>query len=168
MVSLTPSIWFHAATRAKHPDTEVTADEVPVDVVVDRTLLHLAYGSNGIVHAVCGERGRYAFKELWDDGMAVRKMPWRLRMTWLDVDWHSPRLHYIARLFVLYGMSFNFSEERTVELWDRVPEDQRQGLNVFKDCSRGFGLLDRKEDMQVCARALMSYFGYPKWIGSLL
>ncbi|GAQ45293.1 male sterility domain containing protein [Aspergillus niger] len=168
MVSLTPSIRFHAATRAKNPDTEVTADEVPVDVVVDRTLFHLAYGSHCTLHAVCGERGRYAFKELWDDGMAVRKMPWRLRMTWLDVDWHSPRLHYIARLFVLYGMSFNFSEEKTVELWDRVPEDQRQGLNVFKDYSRGLGLVDRKEDMRVCARALMGYFGYPKWIRSLL
>ncbi|GKZ31028.1 hypothetical protein AbraIFM66950_010948 [Aspergillus brasiliensis] len=168
MVSLTPSIRFHAATRAKHPDTEVTADEVPVDVAVDRMLFHLAYGSYGIAHAVCGKRGRYAFKELWEEGMAVRKMPWRLRMTWLDVDWHSPRLHYIARLFVLHGTSFDFSEEKTVELWDRIPEDQRQGWIVFRDYSRRFDLVGRKEDMRVCARALTSYLGYPKWINLLL
>ncbi|GLA36309.1 hypothetical protein AnigIFM63309_002406 [Aspergillus niger] len=33
MVSLTPSIRFHAATRAKTPGTGATSDEVPVDVV---------------------------------------------------------------------------------------------------------------------------------------
>lgn len=62
MVSLTPSIRFHAAIRAKTPDTGATSDEVPGDVVVDRMLFHLAYRSNGIVHSACGDPGWYAFK----------------------------------------------------------------------------------------------------------
>ncbi|GKZ64348.1 hypothetical protein AnigIFM50267_003817 [Aspergillus niger] len=57
MVSLTPSIRFHAAIRAKTPDTGATSDEVPGDVVVDRMLFHLAYRSNGIVHSACGDPG---------------------------------------------------------------------------------------------------------------
>ncbi|OOG00513.1 hypothetical protein ASPCADRAFT_202371 [Aspergillus carbonarius ITEM 5010] len=167
MVAITPSFWFKAATRARDPDLEVTADEVPVDVVVDRLLFHLRHGSTGFVHAVCGERGRYRFKDLWEDGMAIRKLPWRPRVTWLDIDWHSPQLHYIARFYVLFGPSFNFSEDRTTELWDQVPEPERQGLNVFKDYNKGFELSARTNELRYCARALASYFGFPSWVGKL-
>ncbi|PWY94492.1 male sterility domain-containing protein [Aspergillus sclerotioniger CBS 115572] len=168
MVAITPSVWFKAATRARDPDIEVTADEVPVDVVVDRLLFHLRHGSTGYVHAVCGERGRYRFKDLWEDGMAIRKLPWRPRVVWLDVDWHSSQLHYITRFYVLFGPSFNFSEDRTTELWDRVPESERQGLNVYKDYNKGFDLRARIRDIRYCARALASHFGFPSWVGKLL
>ncbi|PYI11630.1 male sterility domain-containing protein [Aspergillus sclerotiicarbonarius CBS 121057] len=167
MVAITPTIRFKAATRSRNPGIEVTVDEVPVDVVVDRLLFHLRHGSTGYVHAVSGERGRYRFKDLWEEGMAMRRLPWRLRLTWLDVDWHSSRLHYIARFYVLFGPSFNFSEDRTIELWDRVPELERQGLNVFKDYSRGFELRARKSEIRYCTRALASYFGFPSWLAKL-
>ncbi|PYH94749.1 hypothetical protein BO71DRAFT_449917 [Aspergillus ellipticus CBS 707.79] len=160
---LRPSI-LGPAERVPYAGYSVTADEVPVDVVVDRLLLHLVHGSAGCVHAVSGERGRYRFKDLWEEGMAVRKMPWRLRLVWADVDWHSPQLHYIARFYVLFGHSFDFSEERTLRLWERVPEAERRGLRVFKDCSRGFDLGGRRDEIRACAKGLASYFGVPSWV----
>ncbi|RAL03842.1 male sterility domain-containing protein [Aspergillus ibericus CBS 121593] len=167
MVAITRTLRFKAATRSRNPDIEATADEVPVDVVVDRLLFHLRHGSAGYVHAVSGERGRYTIGELWEEGMAMRKLPWRLKLTWLDVDWHSPRLHYIARFYVLFGSSYKFSEDRTIELWDRVPESERQGLNVFRDYSKGFELSARKDEMRHCLRALASHFGFPSWVAKL-
>ncbi|PWY88366.1 male sterility domain-containing protein [Aspergillus heteromorphus CBS 117.55] len=166
MIAITPSIYFQAATRSRNPDAEVTADEVPVDVVVDRTLFHIAHGSSGFVHAVCGERGRYRFKDLWEEGMAARRIPWRLRLVWSDLDWHSPRLHSIARFYVLFGPSFRFGEERTERLWEGMREEERtgSGLVLFKDPGRGFELVSRRGEMRVCARAFAQFLGLPKWL----
>lgn len=56
-VNMTLGRHFRFSSKASSP-YESTLDQVPVDVVVDRLLVHLAYGTGGIVHAVSGKKDR--------------------------------------------------------------------------------------------------------------
>ncbi|KAH8432452.1 uncharacterized protein LDX57_010088 [Aspergillus melleus] len=68
-------------TRSPNPDAEIHMDEVPVDVVADRLLSHLAVGTTGCVHAVSGERARMKYLEWWESIMQLRQIPWKLKRT---------------------------------------------------------------------------------------
>jgi nucleoside-diphosphate-sugar epimerase len=158
---ISPSLIVNVTSRAEDPENSTT-DEVPVDVVVDRLLAHLAKGTVGPVHAVSGERGRYTFRTFWDEVMELRRFPWPCRHEWLDVDWRSDLLHPIAQVFVIYAASYNFSEERTVSLRDGLREEERSRLQLFTSRSGNqVGLAARAEQIRAVARhvASKSFFG---------
>jgi hypothetical protein len=133
---LTPSWHFRMASRLPHPDTQATVDEVPVDVVVDRLLAHLARGSTGPVHAVSGAAKRYCFRTYWEEAMKLRCVPWTLQPMWMPVNWHSDTLHDSARMFVIGGTSYNFCERKTDVLYRELGEKDRLGLQLY---TTGFG-----------------------------
>ncbi|KAE8376583.1 male sterility protein-domain-containing protein [Aspergillus bertholletiae] len=128
---LTPPSVVRLASRANNPETETTIDEVPIDVVVDRLLVHLAGGTTGPVHAVSGTRARYPVQTHWEQAMALRKFPKSLRMEWLDVDWRSSSLHPIAQMYVLYGTSYRFSEAKTISLAKSLTKKESLELQLF-------------------------------------
>ncbi|GAB1197162.1 hypothetical protein APSETT444_006453 [Aspergillus pseudonomiae] len=160
---LTPTLVARLASRANDPETESTIDEVPVDVVVDRLLVHLAKGTTGPVHAVGGTRARYTFQAFWAQAMALRKFPWPLRKQWLDVDWRSSLLHPIARVYVIYAASYRFSEAKTVGLWESLSEKERSELQFFTSASgNNVDLAARAEQIrfvaeQFAAKGLLSW-----------
>ncbi|KAL2821442.1 male sterility protein-domain-containing protein [Aspergillus cavernicola] len=116
-LALTPWRTMHIASNAAHPETEVTIDEVPVDVVVDRLLVHTALGTTGCIHAVSGTRFRVTIQDWWAAAMQLRLIPWGLRCVWVPGGWDSEGQHFLARLYKVFGVSFAFSEGRTVDVY---------------------------------------------------
>ena len=119
------SVRMAFSSRLGDPMRQSTLDEVPVDIVVNRILMHTAHRSHGIVHAVAGATGRHTFETLWQKAMSMRRLPWHPRLVWLDVDWHSPLLHDIGAAWVIVGTSFLFEDERVNEVWDRMADEER-------------------------------------------
>lgn len=115
-VALAPSVKIRMSTRLENPETESTFDDVPVDVVVDRLLAHLVKTSSTIVHAVGGKCSRYKFEVYWRQALQIRRIPWIPKLISTRLDWHSPKIHPIPRIFKVIGTSFNFSEKETERL----------------------------------------------------
>ena len=128
-----PSMQIKLRSRFQDPMTESTLDEVPVDIVVNRILMHLYQESEGCVHAVAGVRGRHQFKTVWDFAMSERWFLWHPRAVWLDVDWHSPLLHDVAQAFVVMGTSYLFEDVKVNSVWRNMTENERQVYPLFKE-----------------------------------
>lgn len=140
---LTPFRNFRVATRMTDPELEAHQDEVPVDVVADRLLCHLALGTHGCIHAVSGVRARSEF-ELWRKALAkIRRIPWDVRPQWVKGDWDSPDQHHLARLYAILGTSFAFAEDRTVALYEGHPDIKNWGLQLFTDLDQNQSFLPR-------------------------
>ena len=120
-----PSLRMTFSTRIRDPMRQVTLDEMPVDIVVNRILMHTSRSSSGIVHAVGGAPGRRTFQSLWEGAMSERRLPWHPRVVWRDVDWHSPSLHDIARYSVVIGTSYLFEDTRINAVWSQMTEEER-------------------------------------------
>lgn len=110
-IVLYPGRHMVIAGRCQDPWKETTMDEVPVDVVVDRLLIHTAFATSGCIHAVRGENERFPFEAWWKPLMGKRRIPWRVKPAWKEVDWHSSKSHPSARIYKVLGASFAFSQE---------------------------------------------------------
>ncbi|PKY07610.1 male sterility domain-containing protein [Aspergillus campestris IBT 28561] len=136
------------ATKMSHPDLETHQDEVPVDVVADRLLCHLALGTHGCVHAVSGVRARMKY-EPWRRALTkIRRIPWEVQPLWVKGDWKSPDQHHLARLYAVLGTSFAFSEDRTVAVYEKHPEIKDLGLQLFTDLDMGGSFLSRAQGIR--------------------
>ena len=122
--SLSLSMGF--ASRFPDPYRQSNIDEMPVDLVVNRLLMHLAHRTTGIVHAAAGKAARRSFANLWEKAMSERRLPWSPRLSWSDTDWRDKSLHPIARIFVVLGTSYVFDGTRTEELWERMSEEEKE------------------------------------------
>ncbi|KAJ5885229.1 hypothetical protein N7495_009739 [Penicillium taxi] len=131
VTALSPSFTARVSTHFKKPETEATNDEVPVDVVVDRLLAHLAFGTSGPVHAVSGSLARRDLQAVWSDTCQFRRWPWVPRLAWLADNWHSERQHFIARQYVILGTSFLFCDRKTIALRDSSSDDDLHELELF-------------------------------------
>ncbi|KAJ5720270.1 uncharacterized protein N7483_008204 [Penicillium malachiteum] len=120
-------------TRSADPENEVTMDEIPVDVVVDRILSHTAKGTFGCVHAVAGKRARLAFNDWWPAVMKERRLPWLVKPEWLPLDWHSPKLHSVAKFYVILGTSFAFEDDQVSRLLAKLNAHEKLHLKLFVD-----------------------------------
>ncbi|KAJ5673095.1 hypothetical protein N7507_002222 [Penicillium longicatenatum] len=120
-------------TRSTDPENEVTLDEIPIDIVVDRLLAHTAKGTYGCVHAVAGKKARLSFADWWPAVMKERRLPWLVKPEWTSLDWHSPKLHPIARLYVTLGTSFEFEDEQANKLLTKLNAHEKLHLKLFAD-----------------------------------
>ncbi|KAK6813724.1 hypothetical protein RU639_010363 [Aspergillus parasiticus] len=105
------------------PDSRVIIDEVPVDVVADRLLCHLAMGTSGCIHAVSG------------------------------ADWKSTGQHSISRLYAILGASFNFSEDKTIAMCQKLSEEEQQDLQLFTRIDISDDLLTQTEAIRFAINA---------------
>lgn len=128
---LFPLRTMKVATLLEEPETNIYVDIVPVDVVVDRLLAHLALNTFGCVHAVSGVKSRASFKFGYPKLMKLRRIPWGIRPVWLNEDWKSAKQHWIPRLYGILGASFTFSEEKTITLSKQLPDQKETGLQLF-------------------------------------
>ncbi|KAK5998740.1 hypothetical protein PT974_01122 [Cladobotryum mycophilum] len=78
------------------PKEEVFYDEIPVDIVVNRMIAHVAARTTSIVHA------------------------------WRDVDWKADELCLTSKLFVLMGCNFLFEDTKTERLWESMSQVDRE------------------------------------------
>ena len=125
------SLRFDFASHFTDPMRESTFDGIPVNIVVNRILVHLSRKSSGVIHAVAGLRGRRSFRNLWYKAMSERRLPWCPRLVWQDVDWHSDCLHPLAHRFVVVGTSFLFEDGRVDGIWEDITEEERAGFPLW-------------------------------------
>lgn len=156
------------STRCQNPDQESTIDEVPVDVVVDRTLVHVALGTSGCVHAVSGEQGRLTTEEWWQAFKKERLLPWNAKPTWTSDNWHSPNLHQMARKFKIIGTSFAFSEQKTVEAAELLGASEKESFHLFADRSSPYSLRLRRHHIHHQAVEVAKKKNWPLFSARLL
>ncbi|KAJ5674271.1 hypothetical protein N7462_009710, partial [Penicillium macrosclerotiorum] len=162
----TPAFSILVPTRCRNPEIGATIDEVPVDVVVDRLLAHLAYQTTGCVHAVAGERGRLNFRQFWKAAMRLRRLPWNWTVVWSSTtDWHSPWLHPVLRLYVILGTTFLFTERKTEELCKLLHPNERDNLALFKIAAPdSYELMSRREHIRLLIKMFARTTFWPAWL----
>lgn len=116
VIALIPGGTATIATKSVEQSSQLFTDEVPVDVVVDRLLAHLAVGTNGCVHAVSGKQARHPFIKWWEAAASLRRIPESVHLDWKDIDWKSDEQHPLAQFYVIFGSTFQFYEDRTIAL----------------------------------------------------
>ncbi|KAJ5365130.1 hypothetical protein N7517_008016 [Penicillium concentricum] len=147
IIALSPAGMVTAAIKAVEKSSQVFIDEVPVDVVVDRLLAHLAVGTNGCVHAVSGQRERHKFIKWWESVASIRRLPGKFDLNWKELDWKSYEQHPLPRFYVIFGTSFGFREDKTVALSRHPLVESCKELQLFTNVNLGGQLLSRTEDV---------------------
>lgn len=159
--ALHPGRKIMLATRCQNPEQEATIDEVPVDVVADRLLVHVALGTSGCVHAVSGKKGRLRVEDWWNAFKQERRLPWNVKPVWTGGDWHAPNLHHIARNFKIIGTSFAFAEDKTEQAAEKVSPDDMEHLRLFADRSQPYSLVHRRHHVHHEARQMAKKSKWP-------
>ncbi|KAJ5246004.1 hypothetical protein N7468_000987 [Penicillium chermesinum] len=169
-VALHPGRKINLATRCENPDEEVTIDEVPVDVVADRVLVHVAQGTSGCVHAVSGEKGRLRFGDWWHAFKSERRLPWQVKPVWASDDWHSSDLHHMAKNFKIIGTSFAFKEGKTDRVAELLGPEQTKRLRLYADRSQPYShsLVHRRHHIHRMAKQLAKKNKLPAFSVGLL
>ncbi|KAE8415191.1 male sterility protein-domain-containing protein [Aspergillus pseudocaelatus] len=131
VMTLSKSRNMRIGTNLADPDSQATLDGIPADVVADRLITHVAAGTAVCIHAVSGERARYKTRDVWEQAMQFRLIPWDLKLVWDPNGWRSPNQHFLCRRYNLLGVSYAFSERRTVELSTTLSPEERKELQLF-------------------------------------
>ncbi|KAL3254519.1 hypothetical protein ABHI18_008899 [Aspergillus niger] len=157
-----PAFSLELSSRLDDPESDSNLDEVPVDVVVDRLLGHLAYQTQGCVHAVSGRKARLSFKELEAAVYQVRWLPWRFRLKWVKNDGWNSKSDAISRLYKIFGTSFDFHEEKTEQLVSKLSGEERRTLRLFNTRKVGaWELMSRSKQMYDCSTIFARKIAYP-------
>lgn len=111
---------------------EATIDEVPVDVVVNRLIIHLAIGTFGCVHAVSGISHRRTTIMLFE-AMADNRSCWwgRPALTWCREGTAEEKLWSASKLYKILGCSFLFREEKTKDAWNLMDHLMKQKWPLY-------------------------------------
>lgn len=147
VIALIPGGMATIATKAVGQISQLFIDEVPVDVVVDRLLAHLAVGTDGCVHAVSGKQARHQFIKWWDSAVSLRRVPGNIDLNWKDIDWKSDEQHPLAQFYVIFGSSFEFYEDKTIALSRHPLVESCKELQLFNQLDFGEQLRSRTEDI---------------------
>ncbi|CAI7593734.1 unnamed protein product [Penicillium discolor] len=147
VIALIPGGMATIATKAVGQISQLFIDEVPVDVVVDRLLAHLAVGTDGCVHAVSGKQARHQFIKWWDSAVSLRRVPRNIDLNWKDIDWKSDEQHPLAQFYVIFGSSFEFYEDKTIALSRHPLVESCKELQLFNQLDFGEQLRSRTEDI---------------------
>ncbi|KAK5991659.1 Putative fatty acyl-CoA reductase [Cladobotryum mycophilum] len=159
-----PPMTLNFSSHLKDPST-ANIDEVPVDIVVNRLIAHVAFESSGCVHAVGGSRGRHTTDELFNAVIQFRRFWWAYpKITWYDDYWKSDRLCKPARLFVITGCSFIFDEAKTDLIWDRMSVSERSTWPLYQceNSSTDERVAGRQKALAlIVGRMINKFYGLP-------
>ena len=137
---VSPSFRISFCSRFQDPTRQSNIDEIPVDIAVNRILMHISHRSSGFVHAVAGQRGRRSFENLWAKAMSERRLPWWPSVRWRDVDWHADEgLHPIAKAFKIFGTSFLFEDAKVQDVWSEMSDADKATFPLFLESPKQSG-----------------------------
>ncbi|KAJ6013760.1 hypothetical protein N7540_008351 [Penicillium herquei] len=162
IASLYPFRSLKIATQMTEPELGVHIDEVPVDVVVDRLLCHLAMGTYGCVHAVSGVNSRIDYHCFIENLGIIRRFPWEMQPVWLKEDWKSRKQYWASRIYAIIGVSFAFSDEKTIALSEKLSDQEKLDLQLFSECN--FDVASRTESI----RYIMDQFADQSWLAWII
>lgn len=111
---------------------QATSDEVPVDIVVNRLVVHLAIGTYGCVHAVSGASHHRSTIACFE-AMARNRSGWLARPTvkWYDESTPENKLWPASKLFKTWGCSYLFHEEKTKTAWQLTDSPMQRRWPLF-------------------------------------
>lgn len=123
-----------ASTPGKHycktnlaDPSKTTLDEVPVDVVVNRLVAHIAFDSHGCVHAVSGASHRRSPVQLLGAMNKLRGWWWRPPVvTWCDDNTEDKKISPTFKLCRIFGCSYLFQQQKTERIWQLMDDQTRQ------------------------------------------
>lgn len=171
---LTPAMRLVFYSALEKPERDAIIDEVPVDIVVNRILLHTATGTEGIVHAnnplsACHSFGTYARSV-----QKLRRLPWDSKFVW-DNNAASPKLCKISQLYQISGCTFNFDDGKTRALWKDMAQEDRGTFPLFTSANCGIASGNKELDLSSRHEALKEICGsylkrkqWPQWLLPLL
>ncbi|GAB7326339.1 hypothetical protein MBLNU13_g10304t2 [Cladosporium sp. NU13] len=123
-----------ASTPGKHfcktnlaDPSKTTLDEVPVDVVVNRLVAHVAFGSHGCVHAVSGASHRRSSMQLLETMNKLRVWWWLSPVvTWCDHNTDDKKISPTFKLCRIFGCSYLFQQRKTERIWQLMDDQTKQ------------------------------------------
>jgi fatty acyl-CoA reductase len=109
-----------------------TIDEVPVDVVVNRLVAHIAFGTSGAVHAVAGASGRRSFPGMYNAIARLRRAWWwHPEIRWCDEGTDPRKVCGLSKLYKILGCSYLFREEKTERVWQLMSPEMRDTWPLY-------------------------------------
>jgi fatty acyl-CoA reductase len=109
-----------------------TIDEVPVDVVVNRLVAHIAFGTSGAVHAVAGASGRRSFPDMYNAIARLRRAWWwHPEIRWCDESADPGKICALSKLYKILGCSYLFREEKTERIWQLMSPEMRETWPLY-------------------------------------
>lgn len=111
-----------------HDPSKATIDEVPVDMVVNMMLVHVAYGSYGCIHAVSGASGRSSFEGELNAGASLRPWWWsKPILDWCGTETHTgaDKACFMSKTWKILGCSYLFLDKKTAEVWESMDDEAR-------------------------------------------
>lgn len=104
-----------------------TIDEVPVDIVVNRLVAHIVFGTYGCVHAVSGASGCRSFPDMYN-AIARLRRPWwwHPTLSWCNDDADPSSLCRLSRFYKILGCSYEFRQEKTEKVWELMGPSTRE------------------------------------------
>lgn len=111
-----------------------TIDEVPVDVVVNRLLVHIAFSSSGCVHAVSGASGRRSFTDMYNATAKLRRRWWlRPTISWCEDGTDPSQICALSKFYKILGCSYWFREDKTEKLWELMDSSMREKWPLWSE-----------------------------------
>lgn len=128
MCAIISSLPTKARCTSNLPDPSTsTIDEVPVDVVVNRLVAHIAFGTSGCVHAVAGASGRRSFPDMYNAIARLRRSWWwHPEIQWCDESTDAAKICALSKLYKILGCSYLFREEKTERVWQLMSPSMRE------------------------------------------
>jgi fatty acyl-CoA reductase len=115
----------HFASNLLDP-SKAAFDEIPIDMVVNRMLAHVAYGSYGCIHAVGGASGRSSFEEAFNAGAKLRPWWWSTPiLDWCDEYSGAEKACTMSKTWRILGCSYLFLDNKTNEIWESMDNRTR-------------------------------------------
>jgi fatty acyl-CoA reductase len=109
-----------------------TIDEVPVDVVVNRLVAHIAFGTSGAVHAVAGASGRRSFPDMYNAIAKLRRVWWwHPEIRWCEEGTDPGKICDLSKLYKILGCSYLFREEKTERVWQLMSPTMRETWPLY-------------------------------------
>jgi fatty acyl-CoA reductase len=109
-----------------------TIDEVPVDVVVNRLVAHIAFGTSGAVHAVAGASGRRSFPGMYNAIAKLRRVWWwHPEIRWCEEGTDPGKICDLSKLYKILGCSYLFREEKTERVWQLMSPTMRETWPLY-------------------------------------
>jgi fatty acyl-CoA reductase len=134
-------------------------DEVPVDVVVNRLVAHIAFRTSGCVHAVAGASGRRSFPDMYNAVARLRRVWWwHPTLTWCDESTDPGKICVLSKLYKILGCSYLFREEKTERIWQLMCPSMRETWPLFTTQNPS-DMSDFAVRGQTSGRMLSAWFG---------
>ena len=165
---ITPARRLTFYSQFDKPNQQALIDEVPVDIVVNRIVMHAHLSTSGIVHANRDISSCYRFSDYANAAQRLRRLPWNTKFVW-DRDSNSPKVCEIAKLYAVAGCTFDFASQKSADLWSEMQIREKNMFPLFASIKLGMSNeLDLSLRGAAFEQLLSKHFKRQKWPSWLL